>query len=422
MKRILLSFICFGLLLGCTKENIEKKDPDGSGKVEVDYVKGVNVIDQAAEDVIADVDEEGEVYKLKKGAFDKDPKPGDVIVVSGEMMRKVKSVKSSGNTYVVDTEMVPLTEVVKNGTFAFDIEPEWSDATSMRINGVEMLNEGKRVGVEPIEFEYTLAHITYTLRITPQMVNGKINHCEVQMVAFDSKNKSSYSATGTATLPRQKTNIVIKDGKLQDFSSDNDGLTASFEIKLASAGGESGITKLTLPDIAIKIPLRVIPTPLGPVINPIPMDITVGMKLVTQARFPDPRSSATVSSSASYSANGGFKLNGPKINATGALADYAFKGGEFDSAANIGMPANLEFGIAFPRVSFNIAGQEVAFVHAGYTTGSNLYWNGFSACKEGYSKVVVEGGYSLSILGQTLLEDTVNFIEERHDVDNGYCN
>lgn len=86
MKKLLFSFICFGLLLGCSKENIDKKDPgEGVGKVEVDYAEGVKVIDQAAKDVIDSVDEEGVVFTLKKGAFDKDPKAGDVIVVPGEM-------------------------------------------------------------------------------------------------------------------------------------------------------------------------------------------------------------------------------------------------------------------------------------------------------------------------------------------------
>lgn len=321
----------------------------------------------------------------------------------------MKSVSSSGNTYVVDTEMVPITEVIKNGTFSFDVEPEWSSASSMRLNGQEILGKGERIGLEPITKELNHGNITHQIKITPKMVNGKINSCDVELLMFSLSGSTSWKVTGSVKLPRQRTNIVIKDGKLKDFSVDNDDFSAELELSMANAGDNNNETSIVLPELAIKFPVRFIPTPSGPVPNPIPTEINIGMQLVTRITSPDPVGSATAKTGIKYNAQGGFKLTGSGIDADGDFSGGDITGGTFDSGANIGMPVDLQFGIAFPRIGLKLAGQEVAYMHLGLTTGSKLNWNGFDVCKSGYSKVVLEGGYSLKVLGQTLLSGKKEF-------------
>ncbi len=395
------------LLGGCKKGDIEK-DKVVPPEVSVSFTDQVMVMDSPPETAIVSVSENTQQYTFKKEYFPDRPETGKVILFPGELMRKVKSVRSSGDNYIVETEDALLTEVIENGTIAFDITPEWRDVSSLRIAGEETLKKGQRISASPIEYEVSIGGIDHKIIIEPRTENGKINVCTFRF-QMSKGNSTAFEATGTATLPGQQTKIVIENGKLKDFSSNNKQLKAEFAIKMATAGGSSGEHSLKLPKMAISIPLRVIPGPFGPVPNPIPMTIDVGVQFVSQMTVMDPISSATGESRVSFDADAGFQYHGADVNLTGDLNRSEVTDGRFDSAANIGMPVDLQFGVAFPRVSLNIANQEVAYVHVGYSTGSRLKWG--PLCKSGYSKVVVQGGYELKIFGQTLSSANRTFKE-----------
>ena len=394
-------------ILGCKKEDVDKNKP-GDPEVSVSYSDKALVIEKLPEEVIVSADEEKGVYTLKKEAFQQQPAVGEVILIPGELMRKVKSIRSSGNNYVVETEDAALTEVIRDGTIAFDISPQWTDASSLRIGDREVLQRGQRLSVAPIETQVTVGGVDHKIIITPRLENGEIRSCSF-IFEMSKGNSTAFVAEGTATLPDKQTLIKIKNGKLEDFNSYDNGLKADFSVRMATAGGSTGEHSLKLPEMAISFPIRFIPSPGGPIPNPIPMTIDVGVQFVSQMTIPDPRSSATARSKVSFDANAGFEYKGTEVTTEGGLAKSEITDGVFDSAANIGMPIDLQFGVAFPRVSLKIAGQEVAYVHVGYTTGSRLKWG--PLCKSGYSKVVVEGGYELKVLGQTLSAAKKTFVE-----------
>ena len=79
----------------------------------------------------------------------------------------------------------------------------------------------------------------------------------------------------------------------------------------------------------------------------------------------------------------------------------------------------MQFGIAFPRLSLDIAGEELAYIHTGATSGTSLSWG--PLCKTGYTKVLVEGGYKLQVVGQTLAENKVTFAERRREAKGEGC-
>lgn len=410
-----LAFLTMGLwtIQGCSKD---KNDNGPGGELlEIEYKPGAVVIDKPAQEVIVSVNEDQQVYTLKKSAFEHTPQVGEVILVPGEMLRKVRSISTSGNNLIVETEDAAVTDVIENGSFSYDITPEWSDVTSLMMGGKELLVNGSMSGPEAIEAEISHGGVTHKMKITPTMSNGRISSCTfvLQMVK---KNKTVFTATGTATLPNQKTDIVIQNGKLKTFKSNNNGIKADFKVEMATAGGESGNHNLKMPKVLISVPIRVIPGPAGPIPNPIPMSLDIGVHFVSQMTIPDPLSSATGKTSISFDANSGFEFKSATVEAVGAFARHELQDGTFDSAANLGMPIDLQFGIGFPRVSLNIAGQEVAYVHMGYTTGSKLTWG--PLCKSGYSKLVVEGGYSLKVLGQTLFSEQKTFAEYEKRADN----
>ena len=119
------------------------------------------------------------------------------------------------------------------------------------------------------------------------------------------------------------------------------------------------------------------------------------------------------------SADAGFEYKGTTVSTSGSLGKEQITDGTFDSAANIGFPIDVQFGVAFPRVGLNIAGQELAYVHTGFTTGSSLNWG--PLCKKGYVKMVVEGGYELKVLGQTLAEQKKVFVERQKEAKGDGC-
>lgn len=405
MKKIGFLLILLFAHSSCKKDEVEKQEDELS----LEYKPGVVRVNHSPEEVILSADESTQMYSLNKSAFDKQPRVGEVILIQGEIMHKVKAIRSAGDRYEVEMEPAALTDVIENGTIAFEVQPEWGDASSLRIEGKEMLNRGSRLSIEPIEFNMNVSGVDHKILITPKMEDGKINSCTFRF-QMSKGGSTSFEAVGTATLPKQKTLIYIEDGKLKEFKSENSGLDAAFKVHMDTAGGDSGEHSLSLPKMALTFPLRYIPTPVGLVPNPIPMSIEVGVQFVSQMTLPDAMSSASAESSVSYSARGGFEYKGADVAATGDLSRSEIKDGRFDSAAGFGMPVDLQFGVAFPRISFNIVSQEVAFVHVGYTTGSRLQWG--PLCKSGYSKVVVEGGYTLSALGQTIVSGKTTFKED----------
>ena len=349
MKSI-LNFLMTLLLLGCQKATVEKKVADG---LSIEYTSKTVVINKPSNEVIVAVDEDGVVYTMKKSAFTHQPKAGEVVLIPGEMLRKVKRAHSSGENFEIETEEAVLTDVIENGTIAFEITPEWVDASSLRIEGREILTKGSRLSSSPIEFNRSVSGVDHKILIEPETKNGKINSCSFKF-QMSKGNSTSFEAVGKATLPAQETLIYIEDGKLKEFKSQNNGLDADFKVRMATAGGESGEHSLSLPKIAVSIPIRFIPTAVGLVPNPIPMSIDVGVQFVSQMTIPDQMSSATAESVVNYSADGGFEYRDANVKTTGDLTKNEIKDGKFDAAANLGMPVDFQFGIAFPRISFSV--------------------------------------------------------------------
>lgn len=408
MKK-LIGFVCiFILFSGCNKDQTLPVEEEVLGNEIIDYQNRTQVVETTLSESLVNLDEEKQIYTFKKSAFKQAPKVGEVILIPGELMRKVKNVRNSTNQYIIETEDALLTEVIENGSFAFDLTPEWEDVSSLMMGGEELLKNGSINGIKPITSSISVGGVNHTIEITPHLTQGKITSCTFSFL-LNKDNSTSFKIEGTISLPTQKTEFEIKNGKLVKFNSNNSGIKGNFNVSMATAGGKTGAHSLKLPDLVMSIPIRFIPTPSGPIPNPIPMSVDIGIQFVTDMTIPDPRSSATGTSSFSFDGKAGFQYTGTEMKTSGIFNQKDITEGTFDSAANFGLPIDLQLGIGFPRISFNIAGQEVAFVHFGYTTGSRLQWN--PLCKSGYSKMLIEGGYSLEIFGQTLFSHVEPFVE-----------
>lgn len=408
MKHITKFIVLLIFFSGCTKDKTAPIDEGVQGNEVIDFKSKTQILETSMSEALVRVDEERQIYTFKKSAFEQTPKVGEVILIPGELMRKVKSVSSSQSEFIIETQDALITEVIENGSFSFEITPEWEDVTSLMMGGEELLKEGSLNAISPITSTISAGGIDHTIEITPTRTQGKITSCSFVFI-LNKQGSTAFRVEGNLSLPTQKTEFEIKNGKLVKFNSNNTGIKGDFDVSMATAGGKTGAHSLKLPDMVMSIPIRFIPTPTGPIPNPIPMSLDIGIQFVTDMTIPDPGSSATGKTSFKFDGKAGFQYVGTDIKTTGSFSQNEITDGTFDSAGNWGMPIDLQFGIAFPRVAFNIAGQEVAFVHFGYTTGSRLQWN--PLCKSGYSKMLIEGGYSLEIFGQSIISHTTPFVE-----------
>jgi hypothetical protein len=255
------------------------------------------------------LDTVSKTYTFDATKFQKEPKAGEVILVVGEIMRKVSSLQKNGNNYIIQTEDAALTDVIKNGTIAWDITPEWENVSSIRMGGRKVTGpEG--LAANGIEFTISKGGIDHKVNIEPTLADGKISSCNFKMQMVKKVGGSAsvaFTAEGTAKLPSQKTKITIKNGKLETFKANNEGISSEIKLTLAAAGGKSGEHNLKMPGVALSIPIRFIPTPSGPIPMPIPMSIDIGIQFVSQLHIPDIQSSATAESKLSLSADAGFE-------------------------------------------------------------------------------------------------------------------
>ncbi len=423
IKKIVLFAIIISFALSCSDDKSTNPDDDTTitPVYDVEYNDNTMILKDENDDLIISLDTATNTYTFDGNQFSKDPEAGEIILVEGKLLRKVKSVSRNGSNLSVETEDAALTDAIQNGEIAWEVTPEWNNATSLKFDGVTVMTMPTEFN-EKIEHTISYGGIDHKIEIEPKLVDGKVNSCEftfvmAKKIAGDAT--AAFTAKGTVKLPSQSTLIKIKEGKLDKFQSFNKGITADLDLSLSAAGSKSGNHSLELPGIALSIPIRFIPTPSGPIPLPIPVSIDIGIQFVTQMTIPDVASSATASSKLSLTADGDFEYTGTSIKTEGKFGKDQITDGEFDAAANIGLPIDVQFGVAFPRVGLNIAGQELAYIHTGFTTGSSLKWG--PLCKSGYVKMVVEGGYELKVLGQTLAKKKEVFAERKKEAKGEGC-
>jgi hypothetical protein len=411
------------LIVSCGKDSVEPKAPVGEAEeLGLEFTNGVVTVGSTeSPDPVLSIDSTTNTYVFSEQSFTAAPKRGQIILIPGKHMRKVVSAKKSGNNYAVVTEDAALTEVIKNGTIEYTLQPEWSDEASLLVDGKSVRLNSAKSG--PLEFVFSSGGIEHKVTIEPKLKDGKISSCnfKIQMAQkVNGRPSISFIGEGEMTLPPQQTKIEIKDGKLADFKNDNRGMSGKITLSISAADGSSGSHGLVMPGLALSFPIRYLPTPFGTVVpNPIPMSIDIGVQFVSQITFSGTNSSATGKSTITYDADAGFSYKGGNVETYGKANKDNIEGGAFDSASFIGNNVDVQFGVAFPRVGLKVAGQELAYTHVGFTTGSKIQWG--PLCKSGYAKMVIEGGYALQVLGSTLFSEKKTFYEKSKEAKGEGC-
>lgn len=393
----------------------------------VKYADNAVVLTGDAASALLDVDTAAAQYAFDAGKLEQSGvvfQPGTVFVVEHRAMRKVSSVRREGNRIIVETEDATLPELIPNGTIAWDFIPELTAGGSIGLK-----DDQGRVLVQPMDMaeftfpitrEISRGDYTYTMTFNGQMESGKIRAIDVEFAVkkkINGQAAASFSGKGTFHIPRNSASMVMENGKLTSFSTNNKGMVCDIEVAIAAAGAGYGDMDLKLPNAALSIPIRAIPTPAGPVPIPIPVSIDIGVQFVAKLSVSG-EASAVAKSSFSYSGEGGFEYKGTSIEPKASVGKAEAKPGEAD-AASFFNPVDAQFGIAIPRVSLNIAGSEVAAVYCGFSVGASLNFG--PVCKRAYVKIVKEGSYDLKILGVSVLQGKKEFFSKIHEAKGEGC-
>lgn len=121
------------------------------------------------EEPFAEVEEVSENrFLIRKSYFPNAPKVGEIVVVPGKIMHKVKSVSSNGDRFEMVLEPAKVNEVIQNAHFDYTFTPEWSNAISLRVDGQELLAKGQRIGKDTLKFKFSASGIDYEMGISPE--------------------------------------------------------------------------------------------------------------------------------------------------------------------------------------------------------------------------------------------------------------
>lgn len=341
--------------------------------------------------------------------------PGDVLLVEGLAVARIVSVQDNGGTTFVGTSEATLADAIENGTIAWDVGIGFEqlsqatmtlDNTNVAGSCVPEFNPGES------SVTFTCTSGAYTMSLKISSVNGRAE-LQYQVVQKVNDNATaSFTGTGTLDNFNSQGQIQYVDGALDSWNYDSDALSMQLRIELAAAGsGDNSTIKYELPVPMLKIPIPQLAI-LGVSIN-ISAQITAILEVPAAAS-----ASATASANYSYTGDTGFTYDGGDITTVATINGHDFTDGMFDSASNF-VTVDAQFGLAFPRLGLSILNQEVAYLYTGFIIGTRLTFG--PICKSGYTKIVVEGGYEIKILGVSLAKGTETFAKREKRVSQNDC-
>jgi len=339
---------------------------------------------------------------------------GDVLLVEGLAVAFIESIEENGNTTIVGTSEATLADAIENGTIDWDVDIGYEQLSQAQVivanaNVAASCVPEYDPGGSSVRFSCTFGDYTMTLKITSLGGGAELQYQVVQKVG----DNATASFTGTGTLDRFNSagQINYVNGALDNWSYDSDALAMTLRIELAAAGSGDSNLNYELPVPMLKIPI--------PQLAILGVTIDIGAQLIASLSLPlAAGASAIASANYSYTGDTGFSYDGGDVATVASINGHDFTDGVIDPAAPIGVEVDAQFGIAFPRVGLGILTQEVAWLHTGFIIGANLAWG--PVCKTGYVRIVVEGGYEITILGIPVASDKTTFAQrERRFPENG---
>jgi len=350
--------------------------------------------------------------------------PGDVLIIEGLAVVHIESVQEIGGTTIVGTSEATLADAIKNGTVAWNVGigyEQLSQATASvgtldaggRLEAVGALDANCVPSYNPDESSVTFTCTSgdYTMTLKVSSLNGKAELLYQVVQKVGDNATASFKGTGTLDSFNSTGQINFVNNALDSWSYDSDALTMALRIELAAAGSGNSNLSYKLPVPMLKIPI--------PQLAILGVNINISAQIIASLKVPAAAAaSATASANYSYNGDTGFSYDGGDIETVATINGHDFTDGQFDSAST-SADVDAQFGLAFPRIGLAILNQEVAWLHTGFIIGSSITFG--PICKAGYTKIVVEGGYGIKVLGVTLASDKATFAEREKRVSQNNC-
>ena len=204
IKRLLLATFILIFAISCSDDTASNpvEDTTITPIYEVEYSDNTIILKDNDNNIVIGLDTASNTYTLDGSKFEEDPKEGEIILIEGKLLRKVKSAMRNGSNLVVETEDAALTDVIKNGEIAWDITPEWNNATALKFDGTTVMTMPTEFN-EKIEHTISYGGIDHKIEIEPKLVDGKINSCVFTFVMskkIAGDATAAFTAKGTVTL------------------------------------------------------------------------------------------------------------------------------------------------------------------------------------------------------------------------------
>ena len=362
------------------------------------------MVDEEHLDLLVESDEENHIYTLDAAqaeALGLDLTVGNVLILHGVAVRRITSVEESADQLVVETEFVPLNEVIPNGTVAWDYGVEF---TPEKVKSIEIPGVGvvyPKAGT-PIEFSFKIGDYTYDVKVT---LDNETSPFEFTITKdLGGSASAQCKAYGKIARFRSKDQIRFSEGQLTEFGHELNGMQGDLTLELVVAASGRDVVNLEFPATLMKIPF---------VVGFIPVELNIKIQFVINASVPAD-GSAMVSTDFSYNSDLGFSCNGVNVSAGGNLGGIEFGEGTHQTGASSGISVN--FGMGFPRVELSILKDSVVpWAQTAFLIGGT-YTPAFPACQTADALFLGAAGYSLGLFGLEFLSGSTTFFEEKREL------
>jgi len=377
-------------------------EPDSS-TFDVELAPDAVMVDEANLDLLVDSDQENHVYTLNAAEVQSrglDLTAGNILILHGIAVRRIASVAQEGDNLVIETDYVPLNEVIPNGTIEWDYGVEF---TPEKIKSVEIPGVGiiyPKQGT-PIQFSFEMGEFTYDLQAT---LDTEVSTFDFTVTKdLGGSASARFKATGDIKRFRSRDRISFQGGQLQEFGHELNGMQGDVTLELVVAASGQDVVNLELPITIMKVPF---------VIGFIPVELNIKIQFVINASVPAD-GSAMVKTNFVYNSDLGFTYNGVDMSAGGRLGSITFGQETNQTGASSAIAAN--FGIGFPRVELSILLDSVVpWAQTAFLVGGTYTF--FPACQTADALFLGAGGYDLGLFGLNLLSGRVTFFQEKKEL------
>ena len=368
---------------------------------DVQLAPGTTMVEDDDLDLLIESDTVNHIYTFDAAGVQTsglDLSEDKIVVIHGTAVRRISSVQTVGNEVTVETEFVPLNEVITDGTVAWDYGVEF---TPEKVQSVELPN-GKIVCTkdgEPIRFTFTEGDFTYDVEASLETEKSSVKITITKGLGTGAEAK--FTVEGEIKRFRGKGSIKFEGGEVRQINSQLGGMQGDLTLELVVASNNDIDFIYDLPTI-MKVPFLV-----G--FLPVVLSVKLRLQIVAQVPFDG---SSTIRTGFAYNSDLGFTYNGTDVSTAGQLGSINFNEDTNQTGASSAIGA--KFGVAFPRVELSILGESFSLWAQTVFYISGTFTPAFPACQTADAEFAGQAGYDFSLFGLLSLSDWTSFFNETY--------